>query len=108
MPHRESFQLSAVDGRQLGAIMREYVARERARVYRRLFVTRFGFLALLLAVLGAGFNWLSPFASWFSVALCLAAPLAAWIAERRCDRRLSRYLNRLPPPVLTSESIRKS
>ena len=72
--------------------MKEYLALERARVYRRLFVTRFGLLAPWVAILGPGLHWLSPFAAWFSAGMCLVIPAWAWVAELRCDWRLARRL----------------
>lgn len=92
MPILQSFHSSQVDGPQLNAIMRDYLARERARVYRRLFVTRFGVVAVVLGVAGLGFHLLSPIASWFSVAVCFVAPLWAWAVELRCDRRIQKVI----------------
>ena len=91
-----SFHASAVEPRQFSAIVAEYLALERARIYRRLFVTRFGVLALVMAIIGFGFHWLPAVASWCSVALCAIAPTWAWVAELRCDRRLARSLAEIP------------
>jgi hypothetical protein len=91
-----SFQSAAVEPHQISAIMGAYLALERARVYRRLSVTRFGLLALVLAVLGFGFHWLPAIASWGSVGLCAVAPTWAWVAELRCDWRLERSLQEIP------------
>jgi Flp pilus assembly protein TadB len=91
-----SFHASAVEPQQVGAIMAEYLALERARIYRRLFVTRFSLLAACLALIGFGFHWLSLVASWISVGLCVVAPLWAWVVELRCDRRLARSLEEIP------------
>lgn len=88
-----SFHSSAVDRQELSAIMRDYLALERARVYRRLFVPRFGLLAIALGVAGIALHWLSPAATWSSVALCLAVPLWTWMSELKSDRRLSRHLD---------------
>jgi len=90
--HVTSFHSSAVQPDEINAIMGDYLALERARVYRRLFVTRFGLLALVVAILGAGLHWLSPFASWSSAGVCLVVPAWAWVAELQCDRRLARRL----------------
>ena len=92
MPMLSSFHSSGADRQQISAIVREYFALERVRIYRRLFVVRFGLLAVAFGVAGIGFHWLSPVATWASVAICLAAPLSAWIAELRYDRRLARLL----------------
>jgi hypothetical protein len=87
---------SGVEPAQLSAVMADYFALEQARIYRRLLVSRFSVLALVLGIVGLGFRLLTPFASWFSVGMCAVAPTWAWIAEFRCDRRLSRRLNDLP------------
>ena len=91
-----SFHAASVDSERINAIMADHLALERARIYRRLFVTRCGLLALLLGALNLGFRWLSPFASWFTVGLCAVAPAWAWLAELRCDWRLARRLRDLP------------
>ena len=98
MPAPASFRSSDVDGQQINVIMREYLARERAGIYRRLLIVRCGLLATVVGVAGFGFRWLPPFASWFSVGLCLVAPVWAGIYEIRCDRRLARHLHRVQPP----------
>jgi hypothetical protein len=94
-----SFHSSDIHLDQLNAIMAEYTALERVRIYRRLFVTRFTLLALAFAVIGAGFGVLSRFATWFSVGLCLAPPVAVCLAELRYSRRLARRLAEIPRGV---------
>ena len=89
-----SFHASDVQPDQLSGIMADYLALERARIFRRLLVKRFGMLAAILA--GVSFHWLSAFASWFSVGLCVAAPVWAWIVELGCERRLARRLDKVP------------
>ncbi len=91
-----SFRASDVESHQVRAIMAEYLALERVRTYQRLFVARFGLLALGVAVVGFGFHWLSAFASWISVGLCGVAPTWAWLAEFRGNRRLARSLDEVP------------
>ena len=91
-----SFRASDVESDQVSAIMAEYLALERARTYRRLFVTRCGLLALVVAAGGFGFHWLSAFDSWISVGLCGVAPTWAWLAELRNNRRLARSLDEIP------------
>ena len=88
-----SFHGSAVRSEQLNAVMAEYVALERARIYRRLFVTRFGLLALIVGVIGAGFHWLSAVASTFTFGFCLVVPVWAWVVELWRARRLTRRLD---------------
>ena len=91
-----SFHSSDIHPDHLNAIMADYSALERTRIYRRLFVTRFGLLALVFGVVGAGLGVLTRFATWFSVGLCLAPPLAVCIAELRYSRRLARRLAEVP------------
>jgi hypothetical protein len=91
-----SFQASAVEPENLRAIMVEYAALERTRIYRRLFVTRFGLLAFVLAIVGFGLHWLPVAGSSAGVMLCSVPPTWAWVAELRCDRRLARSLERIP------------
>ena len=91
-----SFHASRVGPDQLTAIVTDYLALERARTYRRRFVTCFGTLALLLGVVGLGFQWLSAYVSWFTVGLCTVLTAVAWLAELRCDRRLARRLTQVP------------
>jgi hypothetical protein len=59
-------------------------------------VTRFGLLACALAIVGFGLHWLTPAGSWTAVGSCSVAPVWAWVAEFRCDRRLARSLHGLP------------
>ena len=91
-----SFHGSDVPPEQLAGLIADYVALDQARISRRLFVTRFGVLAFVLGMIGFGFHWLPPAASWFSVALCGVAPAWAWVAELRCDWKLAKRLSELP------------
>jgi hypothetical protein len=88
-----SFHGSAVKPDQLSGIMADYLALERAKIFRRLLVKRFGVLA---TILGISFYWLSALASWFSVGLCMAVPVWAWMAELGCERRLARRIDEVP------------
>jgi hypothetical protein len=91
-----SFHSADIPPDQLNAIMADYLAVERARIFRRLFVTRFSMLALGIVLVGAGLDLLPAFATWFSAGLSLAPPIWAWVVEVRCDRRLARRLERIP------------
>jgi hypothetical protein len=91
-----SFRAADVEPGQINAIMTEYLALERARVYRRLFVTRFGLLAFVVALVGFGLHWLPAAGSSVGVMLCSVPPTWAWVAELRCDRRLVRSLEQIP------------
>jgi len=94
-----SIHASAIPPEELSGIMADYLALERARIFRRLLVTRFGLLAVTAAVIGGLLHWLPPFASWFSIGLFLTPPLWAWIVELRRERRLSRRLEDVPGGV---------
>jgi hypothetical protein len=100
-----SFQAADLEPGQLKAVMADYFAVERARIQRRVLVTRFGILAAILGIVGFGFRWLSPVASWFSVALCAVAPVWAWIAELRYDWRLARRLRELPAKAMVHRGL---
>jgi hypothetical protein len=91
-----SFHGSSAAAGQTRTVIADYLALERARNHRRLFVTRFGLVAMFLGIIGLGFHWLSLLASWLGVGLCAVPPTWAWIAELRCDWRLARRLNELP------------
>ena len=81
---------SAVDGHELNAITADYLALERIRIFRRLLVKRCGILTVIVAAVSL--SWLSRFACWFSVGLCLAPPVWVWVIEIRRERRLAVYL----------------
>ena len=84
--------------------MADYLALEHARIFRRLLVRRF---AVLAPILGAvSFFWLSAFAFWFSIGLCMAVPTWAWTVELDHERRLARQLNGLPTETVPSGESR--
>jgi len=88
-----SFQASAVPPDQLSSIVADYLALDRARIFRRLLVIRFGLIALGAALAGAVIHGVPPLARWFTSGLFLVPPVWAWIAELRLERRLSRRLD---------------
>jgi hypothetical protein len=85
-----------VDPQHLSAVMSDYMALEQARIYRRLFSTRFGVLAIVFAIVGLGLHWMPATAAWGSVGICLAVAAYAWVAELRCDWKLSKTLEAIP------------
>jgi hypothetical protein len=89
-----SFHASAVQPEQLSEIMAAYLALERARIFRRLLVKRCCVLAVIFA--GVSVLWLSVFAFWFSVAVCVAVPAWAWSVELGYERRLAMGLDAVP------------
>ena len=87
-----SFQTSAVSRDELAAILRDYLALDRTRVFRRLLVRRCGLLALLAAIIATATHGLSPFARWLPTGLFLTPLACAWLTELRLVRRLTRRL----------------
>jgi hypothetical protein len=55
-----SFHASRVEPARIGTVVAEYLAFERAQAHRRLFVARFGLLALLVGIIGLGFHRHGP------------------------------------------------
>jgi hypothetical protein len=78
---------------ELGRILSDYLALDRARILRRLMVVRFGLLAVLAASVETGFRGFSPLARVLTVALCLVPPLYARVVEFARERRLSRRID---------------
>ena len=103
-----SFPASGTPSQELGPILSDYLALDRARIVRRLMVARFGVLALL-AVLLETIRGFSPFARVFTVALCLLSPFWARIVELGRERRLSQRIERVDGAVTTnlSTSVRR-
>ena len=95
-----SFHSSAVRREQLGAIIADYLALERARHHRRMLVMGFGLLAALIIGVGAAGHVLATV--WLAALPCLAAPAAAWLIELRYDWRLASRLNRVPRVIKSS------
>jgi hypothetical protein len=88
-----SFPASATASPELGRILSDYLALDRARTIRRLMVARFGFLAVLAALLETVFRGFSPLVRVFTVALCLVPPLCARLVELARERRLSQRVD---------------
>jgi Flp pilus assembly protein TadB len=87
---------STVRPEQLKALTADYLALEQAREFRRLLVTRCGFVVVAIAAAGPGLGWLPPFASWFLGGLFLAVAGCAWLVELRRERRLEHRLKDVP------------
>jgi hypothetical protein len=78
---------------ELGRILSDYLALDRARILRRLMVGRFGLLAVLAASIETICRGFSPLVRLFTVALCLVPPLCARIVELVRERRLSQRVD---------------
>jgi len=99
-----SLRASDIQPDRLNRILTDYLALEHARVFRRLLVRRF---ALLAPIVGAvSFFWLSAFAFWFGLGLCMAVPTWAWTVERDHERRLARQLAGLPAETVPTGEAR--
>jgi hypothetical protein len=72
-----TFHAASLPGEDLAAILADYLALEEARVFRRLFVTRFGLLALAVFLAARIIPGFSTYAHWVPVALCLVPPVWA-------------------------------
>jgi len=93
MPHVSMLPASSVSQEELRVILTAYLALDRARIFRRLFVIRFGLLAGVSVILALIVPGLSRVAHWLPPVLFLTPPAWAWIVELRLERRLARYLD---------------
>jgi hypothetical protein len=91
-----SFHAAGLAPADIRTVVVEHLAFERAQAHRRLFVVRFGLLAVLVGIIGLGFHFLPPLATWLGIGVCVVPPIRAWTAELRCDWQLARRLNELP------------
>ena len=96
MHHVLSVRAAAVPPQELGRILRDYLALDRARIVRRLMVVRCGLLALAAALLETVIHGFSPLARLLTVGLCLVPPTWAWFVELGWARRLVRTARTLP------------
>ena len=92
MPQVTSLPATSVSRDELKVILAEYLALDRARVFRRLFVVRFGLLTAVSVVVAFIAPGLPAIARWLPPVLCLAPPTWAAILELRLARRLARHL----------------
>jgi len=90
-----SFHSSAVPPDQISAIAADYLALERARLHRRLCVTRFGLTAIALAAGSALLQWLPASIAAPAITACLAVSAWTRVSERRCEHRLARRLEEM-------------
>jgi hypothetical protein len=105
MPTITSFHSSAVESEEFSGIMADYLALERARIFRRLLVKRFGLLAAAVVISGTVLHLLAPIPTWFSVGVFVTPPVWAWIVELRRDRRLGRRLEQVPGGITHEVAI---
>ena len=92
MPQVTSLPASSVSKEELRVILAEYLALDRVRVFRRLFVVRFGLLTMISVLVALIAPGLPAIARWLPPVLCLTPPTWAVIVEFRLARRLARHL----------------
>jgi hypothetical protein len=92
MPPVTSVPASSVSKEELRVILAEYLALDRARVFRRLFLVRFGLLTTISVIVALLAPGLPAIARWLPPVLCLTPPTWAVIVELRLARRLARHL----------------
>lgn len=85
-----SFRASGIPREQLGPILGDYLALDRARILRRLVMVRCGVLAVAAGTLESAIHGFSPIARVLTVGLCLVPPACAWGVELGRSRRLMR------------------
>jgi hypothetical protein len=93
---RMSFRAASVPREELGRILADYLALDRARILRRLMVPRFGLLALAAALLETVLHGFSLVARLLTVGLCLVPPTWAWFVELGWARRVVQSARALP------------
>jgi hypothetical protein len=93
MTHVTTLPAASVSKEQLRVILAAHLALDRARIFRRLFVIRFGLLASASVVLALIAPGLSAMARWLPPILFLTPPTWAWIVELRLARHLARQLD---------------
>ena len=96
-PQVTSLPGSSVSQEELRIILAEYLALDRARVFRRLFVARFGLLTTITIVVALIAPGMPLVARWLPPVLCVAPPTWAVIVEVRLARRLARHLEGVDP-----------
>jgi hypothetical protein len=80
---------SSASRAEMREILADYLALDRARVFRRLFLVRFGSLAAIAAVVTLVIPGLSIAARCLPPALFLTPPVWAWAVELKRARRLA-------------------
>ena len=89
-----SFEADALAAGDLSAIIADYLALERLRIFRRLLVIRFGILTAVVAA--AGWLWLPIVAMCLAAGLCVVPPLYVLMLEVTRELRLAGRLEQIP------------
>jgi len=88
------FNADALPPEEVSAIVADYLALERLRVFRRLLVTRFGILTAI--VVAVSWVWLSTVDTYIAAAMCLVSPLFVLMMEVAREQQLTQRIERLP------------
>ena len=96
MHRRLSFRASGIPPEDLGRILCDYLALDRARIVRRLMVVRCGLFGVAAALLETVIHGFSPLARLVTVGVCLVPPAWAWVVELGWMRRVARAARALP------------
>ena len=83
-----SFRASSVTQEDIGRILADYLALDRARIVRRLMVSRFGVLAGVAILVETVVHGFSGVARAVTLGLCLLPPAWAWVVELMRERRV--------------------
>jgi hypothetical protein len=92
MPQVTLLPASSVSTGELRDILAEYLALDRARVFRRLFLVRFGLLTTISVIVALVAPGLPAIARWLPPVLCVTPATWAVVVELRLARRLARHL----------------
>jgi hypothetical protein len=93
-----SFRALSVSQEELGSILADYLALDRARILRRLMVVRFGLLALGAGLLETVIHGFSVLARSLTIGLFLVPPVWAWVVELARERRVAAHRRALDAP----------
>jgi len=88
-----TFNAADLEQQDAAAVLRDNLALDRARFWRRLFVVRFGLLAVTAFAVGRVIPGLSAYGHWVPALLFLVPPAWAWLAELRLTLTLSKRLH---------------
>ena len=103
-----SVPASTISPEELSRILSDYLALDRARIFRRLLLARFGLVAVLAALLETLFRGFSPVARLLTIGLCLFPPVWARIVEFARERRLSRRIKAFDAGGVTHNFVLRS
>jgi hypothetical protein len=101
MPPVIAVPASAVSREDLNSILTDYLALDRARVFRQRLACRLGGVAAAIALTGSVLDGLSHAAWWVALVLATTPALGAWFVERRLAQQLARRLDGVSSVIQT-------